>query len=142
MIKISHTMTKPSIWFMPLTKTQISLHIFCFDCGLTSREQFFSHVETEPPFPGYYQYFWGVNVSCSRKQHTDPAEDRTRVSRSRVNALTTRPVRPQLAHLSSPIRVFTNCITNDLSFPRMNSNNFSIMLTCLCNVHPLTPHLY
>ena len=34
--------------------------------------------------PGYYQYFWGVNVSCSRKQHTDPAEDRTRVSRSGV----------------------------------------------------------
>ena len=47
-------------------------------------KQFFSHVETEPPIPGYYQYFWGVNVSCSRKQHTDPAEDRTRVSRSGV----------------------------------------------------------
>ena len=28
--------------------------------------------------------FWGVNVSCSRKQHTDPAEDQTRVSRSGV----------------------------------------------------------
>ena len=25
-------------------------------------KQFFSHVETEPPIPGYYQYFWGVNV--------------------------------------------------------------------------------
>ena len=23
---------------------------------------FFSNVETEPPIPGYYQYFWGVNV--------------------------------------------------------------------------------
>ena len=45
-------------------------------------KQFFSHVETEPPIPGFYQYFWGVNVSCSRKQHTDPAENRTRVSRS------------------------------------------------------------
>ena len=33
-------------------------------------------VEKEPPFPGYYQYFLGVNVSCSRKQHTDPAKDR------------------------------------------------------------------
>ena len=43
---------------------------------------FFSHVETEPPIPGYYQYLWGVNVSCSRKRHTDPAEDRTRVSRA------------------------------------------------------------
>ena len=31
-------------------------------------KQFFSHVETEPPIPGYYQYFWGVNVSCSISQ--------------------------------------------------------------------------
>ena len=48
------------------------------------RQLLFSHAETEPLIPGYYQYFWGVNVSCSRKQHTDPAEDRTRVSRSGV----------------------------------------------------------
>ena len=52
--------------------------------GQRPSKQFFSHVETEQPIPGYYQYFWGVNVSCSRKQHTDPAEDRTRVSRSGV----------------------------------------------------------
>ena len=32
-------------------------------------KQFFSHVGTEPPLPGYYQYFWGVNVTCSRTQH-------------------------------------------------------------------------
>ena len=24
-------------------------------------QQFFSHVRTEPPLPGYYQYFWGSN---------------------------------------------------------------------------------
>ena len=36
-------------------------------------KQFFSHVETEPPIPEYYQYFWGA--SCSRKQHTDTAKD-------------------------------------------------------------------
>ena len=30
---------------------------------------FFSHVGTEPPLPGYYEYFWGVNVPCSRTQH-------------------------------------------------------------------------
>ena len=60
--------------------------LFCFVLILVKRpgKQFFSRVETEPPIPGYYQYFWGVNVSCSRKQHTDPAEDRTRVSRSGV----------------------------------------------------------
>ena len=38
-------------------------------------------------FLGITSTFWGENVSCSRKQHTDPAEDRTWVSRS------TRPVR-------------------------------------------------
>ena len=32
-------------------------------------KQFFSHVGTEPPLPGYYQYFWGVNMPCSRTQH-------------------------------------------------------------------------
>ena len=34
-------------------------------------KKFFSHVGTKPPLPGYYQYFWGVNFSCSRKQHGD-----------------------------------------------------------------------
>ena len=32
-------------------------------------KQFLSHVGTEPPLPGYCQYFWGVNVPCSRTQH-------------------------------------------------------------------------
>ena len=35
------------------------------------------YVGTEPPLPGYYQFFWEVNVSCSRIQHGDPSEDRT-----------------------------------------------------------------
>ena len=35
-------------------------------------KQFFSHVGMEPSLPGYYQYFWGVNMSCSRTQHGDP----------------------------------------------------------------------
>ena len=39
--------------------------------------QFFSHVGTKPPLPGYYQYFWEVNVSCSRTQQGDLSEDRT-----------------------------------------------------------------
>ena len=29
----------------------------------------FSHVGTELPLPGYYQYFSGSKVSCSRTQH-------------------------------------------------------------------------
>ena len=37
--------------------------------SLRPGKQFFSHVGTEPPLPGYYQYFWGVNVPCSRTQH-------------------------------------------------------------------------
>ena len=45
----------------------MSLHrenvLFCFVLIVVLRpgKQFFSHVETEPPIPGYYQYFWGVN---------------------------------------------------------------------------------
>ena len=44
-------------------------------------KQFFSHIGTEPPLPGYYQYFFlggggggggvNVNMSCSRTQHGD-----------------------------------------------------------------------
>ena len=37
----------------------------------------FSDVGTEPWLPGYYQYFFGVNVSCSRTQHGNHCEDRT-----------------------------------------------------------------
>ena len=40
-------------------------------------KKIFSHVGTEPPLPVYFQYFWEVNVSCSRIQHGDLSEDRT-----------------------------------------------------------------
>ena len=68
---------------------EASLFSFFFLLVVVKRpgKQFFSNVETEPPIPGYCQYFLGVNVSCSRKQHTDPAEDRTRVSQSGVRRL-------------------------------------------------------
>ena len=38
--------------------------LFCFVLIVVQRpgKQFFSHVETEPPIPGYYQYLWGVNT--------------------------------------------------------------------------------
>ena len=52
-----------------------------FSCRFVFAErpskQFFSHVGTEPALPGYYQYFLGVNVSCSGTQHGPPSEDRT-----------------------------------------------------------------
>ena len=41
---------------------------------------------------GITSTFWGVNVSCSRKQHTDPAEDQIVSPDPESNALTTRPV--------------------------------------------------
>ena len=52
----------------------------CFEALRTS-QQFFSHVGTEPIIPGcyMYQYFRGVNVSCSRIQHGDRG-DRSPVS--------------------------------------------------------------
>ena len=36
-------------------------------------KQFYSHVETGPPLSGYYQHFWGENLSCSRTQLRDPS---------------------------------------------------------------------
>ena len=48
----------------------------------------FSHVGTEPWLPGYYQYFFGVNVSCSSTQHGTRSEDRTPTL-----TLTTKPIR-------------------------------------------------
>ena len=46
---------------------------FCFVSFLLN----FGHVGTEPWLPWFYQYFFGVNVSCSRTQHGNPSEDRT-----------------------------------------------------------------
>ena len=46
--------------------------------ALRPSQQVFSNVGTEPPLPGYYQYFFGeVNVSCLRIQHGDLSADRT-----------------------------------------------------------------
>ena len=49
----------------------------CFISVLRPGKKFFCHVGTKPPLPGYYQYFWGENISCSRKQHGDPSGDGT-----------------------------------------------------------------
>ena len=69
-----------SLYFLN-PKFQASSHLhfvsFCFIFAYRPSKQFFSHVETEPLLPGYYQYFWEVNVSCSRTQHGDLSEDRT-----------------------------------------------------------------
>ena len=43
-------------------------------------KQFFSHVETEPTIPGYYQYFLGSKCLLLKETTHRPAEDRTRVS--------------------------------------------------------------
>ena len=45
----------------------------------------FSIMPTESLLPGYYQYFWEVNVPCSRTQQGDPT--------SQIDALTTRTAR-------------------------------------------------
>ena len=93
--------------------------ILCFILIVVYRpsKQFFSHVETEPAIPWYYQYFWGVNVSCSRKQHNDPARIEPGSPDPESDALTTRPVHPrdntyQLTHI-----LLNNCprVTNFVS---------------------------
>ena len=46
----------------------IMFKVFLFVClfvlveALRPSQRFFSHVETEPPLPGYYQYFLGGNM--------------------------------------------------------------------------------
>ena len=77
--------------------------ITCFGLrieALRPSQQSFSHVGTEPPLPGYYQYFLGVNVSYSRIQHGDLSEDRTPTSRSGVRCSNTRPPRLPLLHVT------------------------------------------
>ena len=73
--------TKCTIWRLYFTFTSglFSSDYFLFVRveALRPSQQFFSHVETEPLLPGYYQYFLGGNVSCSRIQHVDLSEDRT-----------------------------------------------------------------
>ena len=65
----------------------------CFD-ALRPGKQFFSHVETEPPLPGYYQYFFfffflggGVNLSILRTKHGDTSWARTPTSGSGVRGV-------------------------------------------------------
>ena len=69
-----------------IAHTNLILGLVLFDAKRPSK-QFFSHVGTEPPLPGYFQYFsfysffffggGGVNMSCSRTQHGDRSGART-----------------------------------------------------------------
>ena len=59
---------------------------------------FFSRVETEPPLPGYYQYFGGgggVNMSCSGTKHGDPSGARTPTSESGVRGVNHQATAPE-----------------------------------------------
>ena len=61
-----------------MSKDLFFINLFdCFISVLRPGKKFFRHVGTKPPLPGYYHYFWGVNFSCSRKQHGDPSGDET-----------------------------------------------------------------
>ena len=62
-------------YFVSLAKFSLLFRLFRF--AKHPSKQFFSQVGTEPLLPGYYQYFWEVNVSCSRTQHGDVSEDGT-----------------------------------------------------------------
>ena len=58
-------------------KTTEKSFLFVWVEALRPSQQFFSHVGTELPLPGYDLYlFWEVNVSCSRIQHGDLSDDR------------------------------------------------------------------
>ena len=79
--------------FTDLRVWSVKYFFFGFVFALSLSKQFFSHVGTEPPLPWYNQYFWAVNVSCSRAQHGHLSVDRTPTSRSGVRRSTTRPPR-------------------------------------------------
>ena len=69
---------------------------FCFFFMLNVPvNNFFSHAETEPPLPSYYQYFWGVNMSCSRTKHGDPSGARTPTSGSGVRGVNNQATAPR-----------------------------------------------
>ena len=57
----------------------------------------------EPPLPGYYQYFWGVNMSCSRTQHGDLSGARTPTSGSRVRGVNHQTTVPPSAWFVSDL---------------------------------------
>ena len=53
-------------------------------------KQFFSHVGTEPPIPGYYQYFWGVKGLLLKETTHRPGRGSNRSPDPESDALTTR----------------------------------------------------
>ena len=72
-----------------ITPWELVYHmVFCLKFCFVSFLLNFSHVGTEPWLPGYYQYFFGEIVSCSRTQHGAPSQDRTPTL-----SLTTKPIR-------------------------------------------------
>ena len=67
-------------------KPPLVVDFFLFGLMLNERhgKQFFSHGDTELPLSGYYQYFWGVNLSCSRTQQGDQSGAQTPTSGSGI----------------------------------------------------------
>ena len=71
--------------------------VFVFIVVLRPGKQFFSHVETEPPIPGYYQYFLGSKCLLLKETNT-PTRPRIEPGSPdpKSDALTIRPVRPPI----------------------------------------------
>ena len=75
------------------------IHYVCFVLILVLRpgKQFFSHVETEPPIPGYYQYFLGSKLVSLAQGNNTPTRPRIEPGSPdpESDALAIRPVRPR-----------------------------------------------
>ena len=71
-----------SDWFAPICSTpgkRCAVYFVDLFGSFDSQrpgKHFYGRVGTGPPLPGYYQHFWGVNLSCSRTQHSEPSEER------------------------------------------------------------------
>ena len=58
-----------SEWFEPISTPVKRCAVYFVDLfgsfdPYRPGKQFYSHAGTGPPLPGYYQHFWGVNLSC------------------------------------------------------------------------------
>ena len=71
---------------------------------LASQSTIFSHFVTEPPLPGYYQYFWGSKCVFAQGHNTAEVGIEPLTSRSGVSDSTTRQPRSPYGNCANTCR--------------------------------------
>ena len=109
-ICIYHTYVKnwyQCVTFCKCDHTHGKFRLFCLFVwveALRPSQQFFSHVGTEPPLPGYYQYFWGGKCILL-KDTTRPTRVRIEPPNSRSRVRCYKTSHQPLGHRAS-LRLF------------------------------------